>query len=80
MKPKQIALSLCQKTGYDEKLKKQIDEMDYESMLSLWRYANVGHPMFQGEIGDYYSKVMHEKSAKISDSERVAASKSVGWK
>ena len=63
-----------------KEIKNQIDNMDYESMLSLWRYAPVGHPMFQGEVGDYYAKVMREKGAKISESEKVAASKSVGWK
>jgi len=62
-----------------KEIKKQIDEMTYESMLSLWRFAPVGHPMFQGETGDYYAKVMREKAAKITDSERVAASKLVGW-
>lgn len=64
----------------DEKIKEQIDMMDYESMLSLWRFAPVGHPMFQGDTGDYYSKIMREKATKLSDWERVAASKSVGWR
>jgi len=62
-----------------EETKKQIDEMDYESMLSLWRFARIGHPMFQGETGDYYSKVMKEKAAKLTDSEKTAISKLVGW-
>ena len=63
-----------------EEIKNQIDNMDFESMVLLWRYAPVGHPMFQGEVGVYYVKVMREKGAKISESEKVAASKSVGWK
>ena len=62
-----------------EKIKKQIDEMDYESMLRLWRFAPSGHLMFQDETGDYYSKVMKQKANDISDVERVAASKAVGW-
>ena len=62
-----------------EKIKKEIDNMTYEAMLSLWRFAPVGHYMFQGETGNYYAKIMHEKSEKISSSERVAASKSIGW-
>lgn len=40
--------------------KKSIDKMDYESMLSLWRFAPSGHLMFQGDVGDYYSKIMIE--------------------
>jgi len=62
-----------------ESIKNSIDSMDYESMLSLWRFAPSGHYMFQGEIGDYFSKVMKEKQSKLTDSERVTASKSVGW-
>ena len=62
-----------------EETKKQIDEMDYESMLSLWRFAKIGHPMLSGETGDYYAKVMREKAAKLTDSEKTAISKLVGW-
>lgn len=63
----------------EEKIKKQIDEMDYESMLSLWRFARIGHPMLSGETGDYYAKVMREKAAKLTDSEKITISKLVGW-
>ncbi len=59
-----------------EDLKKEINEMSYESMLSQWRFAPVGAPMFQGESGDYFSKVMAEK-AKVADT--VRASKDIGW-
>ena len=62
-----------------KKIKKQINEMNYESMLRLWRFALLGHPMFQDETGDYYSKVMKQKANDISNAERVAASKAVGW-
>jgi len=67
-------------SGVDAKTKKEIDEMSYESMLSLWRNARAGHPYFMGETGEYFSKVMHEKAAKISDAEKVATSKRIGWK
>lgn len=59
--------------------KETIDNMDYESMLSLWRNAPSGHPMFQGETGDYYSKVMAEKRSSVGNAAHVAASKSIGW-
>lgn len=62
-----------------ESQKQSIDNMDYESMLSLWRNAAVGHPIFQGKVGQYYSKVMAEKRAKIGNEEHVRASKSIGW-
>ncbi len=63
----------------DEKTKQEIDNMDYESMLRLWRHAPVGHPMFQGETSQYYSKVMAEKKEKIGNEAHVRASKSIGW-
>jgi len=62
-----------------EETKKQIDDMDYESMLSLWRNAPSGHPMFQGEVGEYYAKVMREKRSQVGDAAHTAASKSIGW-
>lgn len=62
-----------------ETIKKQIDSMDYESMLRLWRTAPAGHHMFQGEVGDYFSTVMAEKKDKLPDGEAVRASKNIGW-
>lgn len=62
-----------------ETIKKRIDDMDYESMLSLWRNAPIGHPMFQGEIGKYFSEVMAKKRDEVGNDAHVAASKSIGW-
>lgn len=59
--------------------KKQIDNMNYEDLLRLWRNAPAGHPMFQGETGDYYSKVMAEKRKQVGDAAHTAASKHIGW-
>lgn len=58
--------------------KQKIDNMGYESMLSLWRSAPAGHPMFQGDIGQYYSQVMAEKRKQVGNAEHVRASKSIG--
>ncbi len=63
----------------DAEAKKRIDDMGYESMLSLWRGAPSGHPMFQGETGDYFAKVMAEKRARVGPAEHTRASKSIGW-
>ena len=63
----------------DHNTKQNIDDMSYERMLSLWRHAPVGHPYFQGHTGDYYSKVMKDKKAKISNAEHTQASKNIGW-
>jgi len=62
-----------------EETKKSIDSMGYESMLSLWRNAPSGHPMFQGDVGDYYAIAMKKKRSEISDADHVAASKNIGW-
>jgi hypothetical protein len=59
--------------------KKQIDDMDYKSMLSFWRFAKAGHPMFQGERGAYFDKVMNEKRDALPSGEAARISKSVGW-
>jgi hypothetical protein len=64
----------------NEKMKKTIDDMSYESMLSLWRKAPAGHPMFQGETGEYYSEVMAKKRKVMGDAAHVAASKAIGWR
>lgn len=63
----------------DQSMKKAIDEMDYQSMLSLWRSAPAGSPWFQGEIGDYYSEIMAKKRKEVGPAAHVAASKSIGW-
>lgn len=62
-----------------DEMKKQIDEMDYQSMLSMWRSAPVGSPWFQGEVGDYFSEVMAKKRKEVGNAAHVAASKAIGW-
>ncbi len=62
----------------NEQMKNQIDKMDYESMLRRWRNAPVGDPFFQGDIGDYYSKVMAKKRSEIGNAVHVAISKKIG--
>lgn len=59
--------------------KKTIDDMDYESMFSQWRFAPSGSPIFQGERGEYFSKVMGEKRDKLPEGEHSRISKSIGW-
>ncbi|MCI4438027.1 MAG: hypothetical protein JHC33_14570 [Ignisphaera sp.] len=41
-------------------LKQKIDNMNIYDLLSKWRFALVGDPIFQGESGEYWSKRMHE--------------------
>ena len=63
----------------DEKTKRRIDGMSYEAMLARWRFAKVGDPMFQGEVGEYFKEVMMKRRAEVGHAARVAASKRLGW-
>jgi hypothetical protein len=60
-------------------LKEWIDKASYESLLKRWRFGESRDPMFHGEVGEYYKKVMGEKRDALPNDERVAASKNVGW-
>lgn len=63
-----------------QELKAQIDAKSYEQLLSRWRNAPVGDPMFQGESGKYWAERMSElRSEPGGNSRHVAASKSIGW-
>ncbi len=62
-----------------EEQKQWIDNASYEALLSLWRNAPVGSPWFQGEVGDYYTKVMAEKRSEVGGGEHARASKAIGW-
>ncbi len=63
----------------NEATKKWIDDASYETLLAKWRYAPSGDPMFQGENGDYYQRVMNEKGAGLTNEEKSRASKNIGW-
>jgi hypothetical protein len=43
-------------------------------MCSLWRFAKSGHPLLQGDTGDYFAKVMKEKGGFTPE-----ISKDLGW-
>ena len=62
----------------EERMKNWIDSNSYETLLNKWRFAPDGDEFLQGEIGEYYSKVMFEKCDALSDDERVKVSKRVG--
>lgn len=62
-----------------DETKQTIDNMNYTSMLALWRFAHVGHPYFRDETGNYFNKIMKEKRDKITDEEHTRISKQIGW-
>ena len=56
--------------------KQWIDDASYEDLLRRWRFSEAGDPIFVGELGEYYKKIMFEKRDKTN---HVAASKKIGW-
>ena len=59
--------------------KDYIDNMSYYDLLKIWRFDESGCPLFQGNTGSYYQKVMHEKRAELSHETQVSISKRIGW-
>ena len=57
----------------------RIDEASYDSLLRRWRFAIPGDPIFQGEAGKYYAKVLGEAKKEIGNYEHVKISKRIGW-
>ena len=61
-------------------LKAEIDSESYAMLLTRWRFAEIGDPIFQGESGRYITERMHEyRSRPGGEDMHTAASKSIGW-
>jgi len=56
--------------------KKKIDSMSREEMARLWRFAPVGHPVFDGTLPlyDYFKKRFNELGGMNAE-----ISKKIGW-
>lgn len=63
----------------EQQMKNWIDNATYEELLRKWRFTPSGDPMFEGEVGAYYAKVMGIKRGDLSHEEQVATSKRIGW-
>lgn len=63
----------------NETMKEWIDNATYEQLLEHWRNAPIGNPIFQGDIGKYYSEVIRRKRSEVGHNVAVAASKRIGW-
>lgn len=55
--------------------KQLIDSMTQYELCSKWRFASCGDPLFQGDTGKYFSKVLVDKGGFTPE-----ISKSLGWK
>lgn len=62
-----------------QEIKTKIDQMSYEQMLRLNRYAPVGEPLFQGVTGTYFFENMSKKKDELPLGEHVRISKLIGW-
>ena len=63
----------------EQEMKSWVDNADYEQLLRKWRFAPVGDPLLQGDMGDYFSKVMFAKRDEVGYAVHVATSKHIGW-
>ena len=44
-----------------ENLKRRIDSMSQYELCFAWRFAKIGDPLFQGEVGKYFVKKLKER-------------------
>jgi hypothetical protein len=56
-----------------------IDRASYEQLFERWRFAPLGEPLFQGDVGDHYTAVMSQRRAEVGPVEHSATSKRIGW-
>jgi len=65
--------------AWEDDVRRWTDDVGYASLLDKWCNAPVGSPLFQGDPGYYFSKVMIEKRNKLTPGEHVAAGRRIGW-
>lgn len=63
----------------DIKIKAEIDNMSYETMLTKLRFAPMGDKLFQGQVGEYFMELMKTRRDSISSSEHTQISKRITW-
>ena len=62
-----------------DQVKKEINAMDYETLLRRWRFSPSSDVMFHGASGEYFSEVMFYKRAELSQDQQVEIYKRIGW-
>ncbi len=56
-----------------------IDAASYETLLHKWRHHPIGHPLFMGDTGRYYSKMLTARRLEVGIIEAANISKRIGW-
>jgi hypothetical protein len=67
-----------QLTYKDKEMIAWIDSASLYDLLKKWRFSSAKDPLFHGDIGDYYIKVMFGKR-NANPELWSAVSKQVGW-
>lgn len=62
-----------------DEVKKSIDSMSYETMLSKWRFCSIGDKLFNGESGKYFAERMAKLRLELPEGEHTRTSKRIGW-
>ncbi|MES2201171.1 MAG: hypothetical protein V4498_02860 [candidate division FCPU426 bacterium] len=47
-----------------------IDAASYEELLRKWRFHPIGHRLFMGDTGRYYSKMLHARRMEVGKLKR----------
>ena len=68
-----------EKISVEDQMKIWIDTASYEELLRKTRYAPIGDPFFQDELGVYFRKVRQRKKAEVGIEEAIRISKKIGW-
>lgn len=59
--------------------KEWIDKATYKELLYKWRFTESSNPIFQGETGSYYLKIMKERESELPQGMKSTISKEIGW-
>jgi len=59
--------------------KQRIDNMNYEQMLTVWRFGDTGDSLFIGDVGTYFHDELFRRKKLLPHDEVVSISKRIGW-
>tara|TARA_Y100000310_G_scaffold332909_1_gene409415 strand:+ start:1368 stop:1568 length:201 start_codon:yes stop_codon:yes gene_type:complete len=63
----------------EEEMRDWIDDANYHTLLQKNRFAPVGGPLFQGEVGRHFLRVIAQKRDELPSGEAGRISKEIGW-
>ena len=63
----------------DKQTKHWRDTSSYYQLLSKNRFGEVGDPIFQGDLGQYFLHTLAKKRNELTSDEKVKINKQIGW-